>query len=126
MKDFSADLKVSTTAAEITSVDAGMLGGQIHLTGKIESGDKPGYSLEGSVKKVNPVELCQVMELKCTGASFDGDGKLEMAGYTGKDLANSAKGTVALRLEEGRDQRSYWGFSGQCSAGCDSVRSLER
>jgi hypothetical protein len=41
------------------------------------------------------------MELKCTGASFDGDGKLEMAGYTGNDLANSAKGKLHFDWKKG-------------------------
>lgn len=101
LEDFVAGLKVSTTSAEFTTVDAGMLGGQIHLTGRIESGAKPGYSLDGSVKNVNPADLCRMMELKCSGASFDGDGKLEMAGYTGKDLANSAKGALHFDWKKG-------------------------
>jgi hypothetical protein len=114
LEDFVASLKVSTTSAEITSADAGIFGGQIHLTGKIESGDKPGYSLDGSVQKVNPADLCRVMELKCTGAVLDGEGKLEMAGYTGKDLANSAKGTVHFDWKKGA-------ISGRTGASTESV-----
>jgi AsmA family/AsmA-like C-terminal region len=114
LEDFVASLKVSTTSAEITSADAGMLGGQIHLTGKIESGGKPAYSLDGSVQKVNPADLCRVIELKCTGASFDGHGKLEMAGYTGKDLANSAKGTVHFDWRKGA-------ISGRTGTSAESV-----
>jgi len=114
LEDFVASLKVSTTSAEITSADAGILGGQIHLTGKIESGAKPGYSLDGSVQKVNPADLCRVMELKCTGGSFDGDGKLEMAGYTGKDLANSAKGTMHFDWRKGA-------ISGRTGTSAESV-----
>jgi hypothetical protein len=114
LEDFVASLKVSTTSAEITSADAGMLGGQIHLTGKIESGGKPAYSLDGSVQKVTPADLCRVIELKCTGASFDGHGKLEMAGYTGKDLANSAKGTVHFDWRKGA-------ISGRTGTSAESV-----
>ena len=114
LEDFVASLKVSTTSAEITSADAGMLGGQIHLTGKIESGGKPAYSLDGSVQKVNPADLCRMIELKCTGASFDGHGKLEMAGYTGKDLANSAKGTVHFDWRKGA-------ISGRTGTSAESV-----
>jgi hypothetical protein len=54
------------------------------------------------------------MELKCTGASFDGDGKLEMAGYTGKDLANSAKGTVHFDWRKGA-------ISGRTGTSAESV-----
>ena len=126
LEDFVAILKVSTASAEITSADAGMLGGQIHLTGKIESGDKPGYSLDGSVKKVNPADLCRVMELKCTGASFDGDGKAGNGRIHRQRPGKLGEGRTALRLEERCDQRAYWVFGGECSAGGDSVRSLER
>jgi hypothetical protein len=101
LEDFVAEVKVSATTAEITSVDAGLLGGQIHLTGKIENGDKPAYSLEADIKKVNPAELCRVMDLKCAGASFDGKGKLELTGYTSKDLANSATGTLHFDWKKG-------------------------
>jgi hypothetical protein len=101
LDDFVADVKVSTTMAEITSVDAGLLGGQIHLTGKVENNDKPAYSFEGDIRKVNPAELCRVLELMCTGATFDGNGKLELAGYTGKDLANSAKGILHFDWKRG-------------------------
>jgi hypothetical protein len=114
LENFVADLKVSSATAEIASIDAGLLGGQIHLTGKIENGDKPAYSLEGDFQKMNPVELCGVLELKCTGASFDGDGKLELAGYAGKELANSVRGTLHFDWKKG-------GISGRSGASAESV-----
>ncbi len=67
LEDFAADVKVSATEAEITSVDAGLLGGQIHVTGKVENGDKPAYSLEGQFEKVSASDLCKLLQLKCTG-----------------------------------------------------------
>ena len=101
LENLTAEVNFSATSAEITSLDAGLLGGQIHLTGKIENGDKPAYSLAGNFQKVNPAELCGVLKLKCTGTSFDGDGKLELAGYAGNELANSAKGTVHFDWKKG-------------------------
>jgi hypothetical protein len=102
LENFVADLKVSSTTAEIASIDAGLFGGLIHLAGKVENGDKPAYLLEGDFQKMNPAELCRVLELNCTGASFDGGGKLELSGYAGKDLANSAKGTLHFDWKKGR------------------------
>ena len=102
LENFVANFKVSSTTAEIASVDAGLFGGQIHLTGKVEDGVKPAYSLEGDFQKLNPVELCRVLELNCNGASFDGNGKLELAGYAGADLANSAKGTLHFDWKKGK------------------------
>ncbi|MGA8739828.1 MAG: hypothetical protein WB561_01430, partial [Terracidiphilus sp.] len=101
LEDFAADVKVSAAEAEITSVDAGLLGGQIHVAGKVENGDKPAYSLEGQFQRVRAADLCQLLQLKCTGASFDGDGKMDLAGYAGADLASSAKGTLHFEWKKG-------------------------
>jgi hypothetical protein len=101
LQEFKADVKVAVSTAEITSLDAGLLGGQIHVTGKLENGEKPSYSLEGQFENMNPADLCELLELKCTGASFDGNGKMELAGYAGKDLADSAKGTLHFDWKKG-------------------------
>jgi hypothetical protein len=97
----TADVKVMPVLAEVTSLEAGLLGGRLHLTGKIENGDKPAYSLEGQLQQVNPAELCEVLEVRCNGTRFDGDGKIEFAGYTGKDLGLSAKGTLHFDWKKG-------------------------
>jgi hypothetical protein len=101
LEDFRADVKMSREEAEITSVDAGLLGGQLHMTGKVENGDKPGYSFDGQFTKGSAADLCALFELKCAGASFDGEGKLEVAGFTGDDLASSAKGTLHFEWKKG-------------------------
>ena len=101
LEDFAADVNVSATAAEIMGVDARLLGGSIHVTGKVENGDKPAYSFEGRIEKVSATELCALLELKCTGASFDGNGKVELAGFAGKDLVNSAKGRLDFDWRKG-------------------------
>jgi hypothetical protein len=110
LEDFRADLKMSPEAVEITSVDAGMLGGQLHMTGKVENGDKPGYSFDGQFMQVSAADLCALFELKCTGAGLDGEGKLELAGFAGDDLAKSAKGTFHFDWKKGaitaRDAKS--------------------
>jgi hypothetical protein len=110
LEDFRADVSMSSDAAEITSVDAGLFGGQLHATGKVQNGNKPDYSFEGQITKVGASELCAFFKLKCTGGSFDGDGKVEMAGFTDKDLANSAKGSLHFDWKKGtiarRDDKS--------------------
>lgn len=101
LQSFAADVNVAADSAELTSVDAVLLGGQVHLTGKIESPDKPSYSLDGRFENVDSAALCSILSLKCTGSSFEGDGKLELAGYEGKDLAASAKGTLHFVWKKG-------------------------
>ena len=116
LKNFAADIKVSANAAEITQVDAGILGGTIHAAGKIENGDKPAYSLKGQFEKVSATDLCALLDLKCTGASFDGSGRVELAGYAGTDLANSAKGTLHFDWRKGA-------VSGRSGAAAESLPS---
>jgi hypothetical protein len=101
LEDFRAEIKMSPEAAEITSADAGLLGGRLQMTGKVENGDKPHYSFEGQFTEGNAADLCALFEQKCTGSSFDGDGKVELAGFAGDDLASSAKGTLHFDWKKG-------------------------
>jgi hypothetical protein len=39
--------------------------------------------------------------LQCTGGSFDGSGKIDLSGFTGKDLASSAKGILHFEMRQG-------------------------
>ena len=112
LQNATADLKVGPKRAELTSLDAEMLGGQIHLTGKIENGDKPIYSLEGQAEGIEPVEFCRMLELKCAGRPLDATGKVQLAGLSESELGSSAKGTlhfdwtkgaIADRITEGAD-----------------------
>ncbi len=102
LQGVSADVKVSPTEAELTSVEARVLGGQIHITGKNRERSAPlAYSLEGQFQRVNPAELCRLLGLKCTGAQFAGDGKIQLAGYADHDLSSSAKGALHFEWKKG-------------------------
>ena len=96
-----ADLKVLPALAELTAMDGELLGGQVHVSGKIENGNSPSYSLEGQFQQVNPVELCRLLELKCSGTRLDGNGKLDSTGFTGRDLASSSKGKLHFEWKKG-------------------------
>ncbi|MGB6192402.1 MAG: AsmA family protein [Terracidiphilus sp.] len=87
-------LRILPATVELTSIDAGMLGGQIHATGKIANGDKPAYSIEGSFAKLTGPALCQLLALQCTGGPIEGNGKVELSGFTAAELAASAKGSL--------------------------------
>jgi len=108
LENASADLKVSSGEAELTSFDAGVLGGEVHLTGKIANGEKPSYSLQGEVQKINPAEFCRMLELSCSGQGIDATGNVLLAGFTDADLASSAKGTLHFDWKKG-------GISGRLS-----------
>ncbi len=96
-----AEVKVTPADAELTTLSAELLGGEIHLTGKVENADKPVYSLDGQAEEIEPAELCKVFELKCTGRPIDASGKVQLAGFTDTDLGSSAKGTLHFDWKKG-------------------------
>jgi hypothetical protein len=101
LRDATADVRVQPSGADINSFEAGILGGQVHLSGRIENLDKPSYSLDGQVQEVKAVEFCRMLGLKCAGDQIEAVGKLQLAGFTGSDLASSASGTVHFDWKEG-------------------------
>ena len=98
---------VSTIAngAEITAFDAELLGGRIHGTGTLHAAvsaqDKPAYAFEAQLDKLSSPALGQLLGLRCTGSDFNGNGKIELAGFTGNDLAASAKGIFHFEWRHG-------------------------
>lgn len=116
----TADVRVSPTEAELTNLDAGLLGGQVHVTGKIANGEKPSYSLEWQAQRLKPAELCGIFELKCNGQQIEGAGKIQLTGFTGSDLASSAKGSLHFDWKKGT-------VTGRTAAQGDSIpASLSR
>jgi hypothetical protein len=98
---------VSTLAneAQITAFDAGLLGGRVHGTGTLHTAasakDKPSYEFEGQFEKLKPPAIGQLLGLRCSGGLFDGNGKIETSGFTGDDLASSAKGALHFEWRRG-------------------------
>jgi hypothetical protein len=97
----SATLRIRSTGAEITGLDAEMLGGRVHGSGVVHTGDKPDYSLEGQFEKLSPADVGELLGLKWSGGMMDADGKVELSGFTDKDLTASAKGTVHFAWRHG-------------------------
>jgi hypothetical protein len=98
LRDFQANLRTLQTGAEITGFEAGLLGGKIHGNGAFQlpssAQGKPAYALEGQFEKLSPPEVGKLLGLRWSGGTFDGNGKLELSGFTGKDLTASAKGAL--------------------------------
>jgi hypothetical protein len=104
LQGVSADVRVLPTGVEITNADAGLFGGSIHVAGSLvkpaTDQEKPDYSFEGDFQKLDVTSVGALLGLRWAGAAMSGNGKIELSGYTGKDLAASAHG--ALRFECGR------------------------
>ena len=105
LQQVSATLRILPASAEITSFDAGLLGGTVHATGSLQKPatdqDKPDYTFEGDFQKLNAADVGRLVGLRWTGDSLDGNGKVELTGYTDKDLASSAKGTLHFEARQG-------------------------
>jgi hypothetical protein len=91
-----ATVRTLANDAEITAFDAVLLGGRVHGSGTLHTAatakDKPSYAFEGQFEKLNPQAVGQLLGMRSSGGAFDGNGKINLAGFTGDDLAASAKG----------------------------------
>ena len=97
----SAELSLKTDGAEITSLDAGLLGGRIHAEGSVTPGDKPDYKLQGRFDQLNAAQLGRLLGMTWSGSPLDGTGEIELAGFTDKDLSESAKGSLHFDWRHG-------------------------
>ena len=105
-------LKMQPTGADLTSIEADLLGGQIHGKGSLSNASNPAYSIEAQLEKLNPGAVCQLLGLQCKGKNIDGNGNVELSGFTGADLAASAKGQIHFDWRQG----SITGHAGSSSA----------
>jgi hypothetical protein len=98
LRDASATLRVLPAGAEITGLDAALLGGRVHGSGTLRAVGsnqvKPSYTLDGRFEKLKPAAVGQLLGLRFSGAGLDAEGKIEVSGFTDKDLADSVKGTL--------------------------------
>jgi hypothetical protein len=104
LTDASAGLRILSTGAEITDLDADLLGGHVHGGGMLStSADqaKAAYTLEGHFEKLSPTEVGQLLGLKWSGGVFQANGKIDLSGFTSTDLAASAKGTLHFEWRHG-------------------------
>jgi hypothetical protein len=100
----TATLRILPSGAEITDLDAELLGGHVHGGGTlaVPSGQgKPAYTLEGQFEKLSPAAVGKLLGMSWSGRSLDADGKIELSGFTDKDLAASVKGTLHFDWRHG-------------------------
>ena len=97
----SAEVKLTAAEADIASFDAAVLGGKLEGAGTLQAGGQPQYSLNGAFTGLKPALVGALFAMKWSGGQFSGDGKLQMSGYSDKDLASSAKGSVDFTWNHG-------------------------
>jgi hypothetical protein len=105
LQGVSTSLRIVPTGAEISSLDASVFDGTLHLAGSvtkpITDRDKLAYSLGGDFQKLNAADVGRLLGLRWTGGALSGNGNLDLSGYTGDDLSASAKGTLHFEVRRG-------------------------
>jgi hypothetical protein len=101
----TATVRIAGNGAQITGLDAGLLGGRLRLSGALQGArtvkEQPSYALEAHFEKLSPIAVGQLLGLHCTGSSLDGNGKLSLSGFTSGELADSAKGALHFEWRRG-------------------------
>jgi hypothetical protein len=105
LQHLSAGVRILPASAEITSMNATLFGGSLSATGSLLKPatiqDKPSYTFEGDFEKLNVANVGRLLGLRWTGQPLSGRGKVELSGYTDRELATSAKGTIHLEARDG-------------------------
>jgi hypothetical protein len=105
LHDATATLSLTDAGAEISGFDASVLGGQVHGTGAIHTPDgdrdKPAYTVEATLEKLNPEAVGELAGAHWRGGEMSVDGKVELSGFAVEDLASSAHGTLHLDWRHG-------------------------
>jgi hypothetical protein len=105
LRDAVANLSTLANGAEVTSFDAALFGGHVHGVGTLHTSstpaDKPSYAFEGQFEKLHPQAVGQLLGWRSSGRTFDGNGKIVLSGFTGNDLAASAKGSFHFDWQRG-------------------------
>jgi hypothetical protein len=101
LTNVSGTISVLPSGAEISSLDASVLGGLLHASGTLTVGDKPTYKLQGKLEKLNPGQVGQLCGMHWSGGFIAGDGTVEASGFTDKDLAASATGRLNFDWRHG-------------------------
>jgi hypothetical protein len=101
----SAALRVLPTGVEVANLDAVLFGGSMHVAGSLArpatDQDKPAYIFEGDFQKLGATSLGAMLGLRWSGNPLNGNGKIELSGYTANDLAASAHGALHFECRRG-------------------------
>lgn len=101
LKNVAATLRTQADSADLDGFRGEVLGGTVQGNATVTNGPQPSYALEGSFEKLSPQAVCKVLDLHCSGGNIGGDGKLTFAGFAGKDVAQTAKGTMHFDWRRG-------------------------
>jgi AsmA family len=101
----AVELHITPTGAEITNLQGALLGGRVKGSGTIirpvSDEDQPAFTFQCQFVDLNPSSVGRLIDQRWSGGTLNGNGKVELAGYSDRDLAGSAKGTLRLAWRRG-------------------------
>lgn len=100
----SANVKISAQSAELSNVEGNILGGQLHGSATVSwagDGNEPSYIVDGHVNGIAAAAAGQLLGTHWSGGPLNLNGRLELSGFKGADLAASAKGTLHFAWKHG-------------------------
>ena len=94
----SATVKIEDDHADVSDLTGDILGGQVQASGILrwaaDNQAGPSYAVEAHFDGVSAAALGQLLALRWLGGPIKADGKIALSGFTAKDLAASAQGTL--------------------------------
>ena len=100
-----AALRIFPSGAEITNLTARVLGGQVQASGTFtrpnDDDGRPVYALQASFAKLRAPEVGKLLGMRWSGGAFNAEGKIHLSGFTARELAASAKGTLQFEWQGG-------------------------
>jgi hypothetical protein len=100
-----AQLRVEETGAEITHLEAGLLGGKLEGKGEFDraasSEDKPAYAFDCKLDGASAQAVGRLIGETWSGGTLKASGAVKLEGYTDSDLASSAVGKVHVEWRHG-------------------------
>lgn len=101
----SATVKIADDHAAFSGLQAGILGGQMQAQATLHwfTGDAtgPAYTFTAECDRLNAAAVAQLLNLRWSGGPIQLGGKLDLSGFTGKQLAASARGTLHFNWSSG-------------------------
>lgn len=101
----AATLRIEPSGATIESLDAGVLGGQVHLTGTLTKPatdqGQPMYALKAKFEGLSAPAVGRLLDMRWSGGPINAEGRVQLSGLTAHDLAASAAGTLRFDWRRG-------------------------
>jgi hypothetical protein len=101
----SARLRILPSGTTITSLTAGVLGGHLFASGTLtrpdDGGGRPFYALQARFLRLRAPAVGELLGMRWAGGAFNAEGKIDLSGFTARELAASAKGALLFKWRHG-------------------------